>query len=274
MRLAGILVVVLLAVGTAAVAQAPSDWVTVTGTVVDSENRPAEAAKITVFPMEVAISGGLPYATTDAEGKFRLSSPAFGRTRFCAVKEAAGYPDTQLLLFVSATQIADTMPEVLLTPGARVSVNIRLPEPDGVIVGIVTDAVTKLPVRTARIRLDRHDRVTAMHSTTLDPSGRFTYALPDAPIEVTITAPGYKPWSYVDSNGAKALRLSAGEHRNLDIELVPVPPQSPLSTVTIHDWHQSWWLGSLRTGSGVEVQTTMQFFQDHGVHLNIVSPLR
>jgi len=52
-------------------------------------------------------------------------------------------------------------------------------------------------------------------------------------------------------------------------------PQSPLSTTGIQHATQSWFVGSLTSGSGVQVQTnTHQRFIDHGEHTSITSPVR
>jgi hypothetical protein len=52
-------------------------------------------------------------------------------------------------------------------------------------------------------------------------------------------------------------------------------PQSPLTTVKIDHSAQSWYIGSVTPGSGLKVQTdTQQYYQDHALHLSIVSPVR
>jgi hypothetical protein len=54
-----------------------------------------------------------------------------------------------------------------------------------------------------------------------------------------------------------------------------LPPQSPLSSVKIDHVAQTWWVGSTTPALGVEVQSdTLQRYQDHGLHLSIVSPVR
>jgi hypothetical protein len=56
---------------------------------------------------------------------------------------------------------------------------------------------------------------------------------------------------------------------------VSLPPQNPLSTVKIDHTNQAWAIGSLSIGSGVLVQTDVtQRYQDHGLHVSIVSPVR
>jgi hypothetical protein len=54
-----------------------------------------------------------------------------------------------------------------------------------------------------------------------------------------------------------------------------LPPQSPLSSLKIDHVAQTWWVGSTTPALGVEVQSdTLQRYQDHGMHLSIVSPAR
>jgi hypothetical protein len=70
-------------------------------------------------------------------------------------------------------------------------------------------------------------------------------------------------------------RLSPGVYPPGSGTNVPaaLPPLSPLSTTTVMHVNQEWYIGSLDTGKGRRVQTdVIQFYVDHGRHLNIVSP--
>ena len=50
-------------------------------------------------------------------------------------------------------------------------------------------------------------------------------------------------------------------------------PQSPLGTTMVQNASQGWRVGGSTNGQGVLVQTdTCQMYQDHGAHLNIMSP--
>lgn len=202
--------------------QIPSGWSTVTGQVLDSENRPVSYAKISVFPMDVAISGPLPGTTTDKEGHYQLLSPPFpGRTRLGAVKPEAGYPDTQGSLFLSGNESNESMPELFLISGIHLEANIHLPPPDGLLEASIVDAKTGAPVSTARVLLHR-DEPDAMYSTTISPDGHFLFALPPVPIEITVAAPGYHERRYKDAeNGSDKLILNNSDHRIIKIELTP-----------------------------------------------------
>jgi hypothetical protein len=202
--------------------QAPADWATVTGRVLDSDGRPVAGARISIFPKDVGLSGGMPrQPITNQDGAYRLVSPAYpGRTRLCAVKESAGYPNAQYSLFVSSTD--GKMPEVSLTPGGHLeNIDIHLGPPDGIIEGFVVDAGTRAPISKARITLHRSDRE-SISSSTLPPDGHFSYALPPVLIEITVEAPGYLRWTYRDlATRANGIVLSTSDHKKITVELKP-----------------------------------------------------
>jgi hypothetical protein len=198
-------------------AQHSNEPAIVSGQVLDAQGLPVANAKISIFPMG-AVSGGLPSALTDKEGRYRLVSPPFGETWFSAVKETAGYPDTNALLF--APEI-DDRPKVLLGPGTRLTLDIHLGPPDGILDGIITDATTKTKIGNAHITLQR-ESPKSIYSGSLPPDGHFLFALPPAPIEISITANGYLPWKYNDAQtGSDKLTLMNSNRRTLSVQLTP-----------------------------------------------------
>jgi hypothetical protein len=197
--------------------QESTDVSTVAGKVLDMHGRPVQGAHITFFAMDNVVTGPKPVTpVTDLEGYFKLVLPPLGRTRLGATKETEGYPDTQGLLFASGTE---KMPEVNLAPGSHHEVVIQLGPPDGTIEGTVVAADTQMPLNKGRITLRRNSPA-SMFSTTLPKDGHFLFALPSAPIEITIEAPGYRPWTYSDAKSG-ALILPPSEHRTIRVELVP-----------------------------------------------------
>jgi hypothetical protein len=169
--------------------------------------------------MDVAISGPMPKGTiSDESGGYRLSVPPFtGRTRLSAAKPSSGYPDTQGLLFASGKE---NMPLVHLLPGASLEgINIILGPPDGTLTGRVVDKITGTSVPNARITLHRSDPE-SVYSSSLPFDGSFSFALPQAPIGLLITAPGYLSWKYRDDKtGRAAVVLSGSDHLRITVEL-------------------------------------------------------
>jgi len=201
--------------------EVPKDWATVTGHVLDSDGRPLAGAKISALPIDSAISGAIPrQPVTDQNGRFHYVLPAYpGRTRLCAIKESAGYPDTQGLLF---TYPGENMPEVSLVPGGHLeNVDIHLGPPDGVLEGSIVDGVTGAQVPKARITLHRSEPE-SMYSTSLGPDGSFLLALPQSPIEVSVIAPGYLPWKYKDPlTGLDKVLIHSTDRRSIVVALTP-----------------------------------------------------
>lgn len=204
--------------------QVPQGWAVVSGQVLDAQGKPVADATISLFPA-VPFQGGLPYAATNADGRYRLVSPPFGKVWLCAVKPSAGYPDTNSLLFASEV---DDRPEIFLDPNAVLTQDIHLARPVGVLEAQVIDTVTKAIVPNAHIAM-RRQKPQAIYSENIPKDGHFLYALPSAPIEIYITAPSYRQWKYADQNGQNALVLASSERRKLTIELIPDKEDKPPS---------------------------------------------
>jgi len=187
----------------------------VIGRVLDYRGQPVAGARISMLP-ESGFSGVLPSADTNDDGRYRLVSPPCGLVWLVAVKESAGYPDINSLLFAPEV---NTRPKVLLAPGSQIEQDIHLGHPFGVMEGSTVDAKTGAVVSTARI-LMRRDKPESMYSETIR-DGHFLYALPPVPIDISITAPGFLPWRYKDAqNGSSKLVLQTDEHRKMKIELI------------------------------------------------------
>jgi len=192
----------------------------VEGRVLDTQGQPVPGARISMA-IFAGHSGPMPSAATDKDGHYRLVSPPYGKAWLCAVKESAGYPDINATIFVPPVP-EDSRPEVDLTPSSRLHLDIQLGPPDGIFEGTVVDATTNTPIKTARITMRREDIEHGYYSTGIM-GGHFLFALPSAPVEITITAPGYAPWKYKDSKSeVQNLTLSSSERRSLTIELTPI----------------------------------------------------
>lgn len=170
------------------------------------------------LPLHGQDSAHVQWVAQAMEGHYCLASPPFGDTWFSAVKEIAGYPDTNALLFAPAT---DDRPKVFLGPGSNIELDIHLGPPDGILEGVVLNAATKARIANARIAL-RREKPEAIYSGSLPPDAHFLFALPPVPIAISITASGYLPWTYKDIKTAlDKITLSGTDHRTLSAELIP-----------------------------------------------------
>lgn len=208
-------------VALSAIAQADGGRARVSGHVYDASGRPLAHAQISVFPLETAFSGGLPATFTNDLGFYTLDTPAYGKTRILVIKEEAGYPNTMSAVFAPEVE---ALPEVNLDRSADLhDIDIHLGNPDGSIDGEIRDAISKAPVLTARITLRRVSDPDVMLSTNSDRDGTFRFVLPERPIRLTVAAPGYLPWTYVDAaTGNNSLELKPHERKRIVVELQPV----------------------------------------------------
>jgi hypothetical protein len=196
----------------------------VSGHVYDSESNPLPGARVIPFPLEVGTSAPIPFADTNSEGAYSLNLPAYGKTRICASKKGAGYPDTKGAVFVSGNE---NEPEVDVTAGSRLhDVDIHLPPPDGSVDLTVTDKDTGLTISRARITLRREEDPSIMYSGDIEKNGHFYVDLPDRPIQIAITAGGYEPWKYQDAiSGNSFVKVMSHEHKTIAARLSPVPKE-------------------------------------------------
>jgi Carboxypeptidase regulatory-like domain len=224
MRIIRIEILVLLTLFAVSGVNAQSDIssASISGHVYDSEGHPLQGARVIPFPLERGMSGLLPTAESDSEGAYRLNLPAFGKTRICASKKDAGYPDTSMLIFVSGKE---NEPEVNVAVGSRLyDVDIHLPDPDGSLDITVTDQNTGLVIPRARITLRREEDPSVMYSTDIGSNGHFHLELPNRPIQIEITAGGYEPSIYKDAiSGNLFVKVMAHEHKAIAFHMSPVP---------------------------------------------------
>jgi hypothetical protein len=199
-------------------AQSGQERVSLAGHVYDNQGKGLGGARIFLFPLEAAVGGPLPVAISNEDGSYRLTSPAFGKTRICASLERLGYPDTFNKVFSSP---ADHFPELVLSPGAEFgSVDIHLGPPDGILEGTVVDRDTGAVVPFARIAIRWKEDPSVFRSESISRTGHFLYALPDRPISIEITAPGYQPWTYTNpSTYVRFIELKSTDHQAVKIEL-------------------------------------------------------
>jgi hypothetical protein len=191
------------------------------GRVVDINGQPVSEATVHALKSELTI-GRLPTAYTDQQGMFLIEGLTTGTYTVSAAKEEDGYPPTDSPFYsvglVEAPQI--TVHEQEITP----EVVIQLGPKAAKLVGRIIDATTRKPVNHVQMTLSRFDYPNYQYSTSPDLKGDFELLVPSLPVNIQVSAPGYKNW-YYGGDGSKgqanAMHLKPNTTRELVISLWP-----------------------------------------------------
>ena len=205
----------------------------ITGTVVDENNAPVAAAKVTADAFDGRPSGSLVrYVETDETGHFVIERLTWGKYRVFAKKESACYPDMSWSfysndLFPIAT-IGPTMPSAKL--------QIKLGPKAGVMTGVVTDAHTGAPVNAA-FKLVRAASPDKWISTSVPSSYRVL--LPTATeVLLEVSAPGFENW-----HSGHPLLVQSSAPLRLDIALKRTAnPNLHPSRFLVPEGYEGWLL--------------------------------
>ena len=191
------------------------------GQVVTKEGLPV--ANATVYAFEY---GRSPSNVTDVQGKFMLTHLPVGKHRIIAYKEGDGFPNL-LWSFYSEAYKREEFPIVNVEENQLVrGVIVRLGPKAGRLLIRVIDAKTKQPIRDVSVALNhKGKRKTLFRSGTTRSDGEFDLLIPPSiPINVVLSAPGYKTWRYVNAKSVDrdAVRIQSGSSRKIIVELKPV----------------------------------------------------
>ena len=170
-------------------------------------------AELHGVPMAKAIR----YVQTGGDGSFVIDRLDFGTFDVNVGKEQDGYPQSDWSLY--ADKAAATVTISLERPTADVI--LKIGPKAATLVGTVRDAVTGKPLNsTFLIRRSEKRWI----STSAPPDFHFLIP-PDTPIDVEVSAPGYKTWCYTDEVGSP-LQLQSAVEKRFEIELTPAPDGS------------------------------------------------
>jgi len=191
---------------------------TIAGTVLDANGQVAEGARVCLSVSSGDRNSGITKEIAcsisgDKYGQFQLEHLKMG-TYTVFAQDAADH----------ASMDEDKGPQVTLTADAPYGhVALRL-KPGGILLGSVTDAVSGKPIRQFQVQYVELDRQGS--GSTFGFEGKFRVVVPVATdFVVIVTAQGHKGWVYTDSNDQSrpVLRVAAGDQKELDIELQPLP---------------------------------------------------
>lgn len=183
------------------------------GMVLDDKRKAASGAKVFDLPMGSPMNGKEHYAVTNSQGAFELNSVSIGKVMVVATKE--GYPDGRLAVFAGD----DEPPVVDVRQGMVTSgVVVELGPKGATIAGKVLDDSTHKTVRTARVLLSREDHTDWFEETTVSVEGAFELVVPQKPMKLTVTAPGYALWTYESTDkSAKSGTILLRPEARLDL---------------------------------------------------------
>lgn len=192
------------------------------GTVIDSSGAPV--ANATVYLLQ---NGRSPATVTNAEGNFVLSNVPAGAHRVFAYKESENYPNPVWSFYSYGLQGLPVV-EVRTNEVSR-GVLVHLPPKAGRLTVLVTDAMTKRPVADASISVNHEGKpTTAFKPGATGRNGELTILVPvGVPVNLKVTAEGYRTWSYRDKNTKPpdAIQLKTGENKSMKIELTKLYPR-------------------------------------------------
>jgi len=195
---------------------------TISGTVLDEHGEPFKGVQVCNY-MRVAPSpreaSGDCAATTDAAGQFSIHHLAMGAISVEAIKLDDGY------VAFAGTSVKD---EVTLTPDQpSATVVLKLGPKPAMILASVKDSSTGKPVPVFQVGWAISN---VSGGQTISQVNERALVAPDKSLVITISANGYKTWTYHDPSDPSrpaTIRFEPGEERKLLVELEPEAPAEP-----------------------------------------------
>ncbi|MGA7820380.1 MAG: carboxypeptidase-like regulatory domain-containing protein [Candidatus Sulfotelmatobacter sp.] len=186
---------------------------TVSGTVTDATGSAAPNAFVCAAPAEdTSIAGDLRWVQVDSNGRFRITLRP-GRYVIRAKEEGEGYPDPSFLLSADNGAV---FPEVTVEESNLTGVLVALGARGGILSGELRDNTNQQPIPKGKVTIRDAERRDAFVEVTTNEEGRFRFAVPSKPLQISAAAPGYLASRYGEG---RTLILSPGEHRSIVIEL-------------------------------------------------------
>lgn len=183
------------------------------GVVTDSNGTAIAGASVAAIPIdERGSAGNFGWVHVDDKGRFHLVLKQ-GRYIIRAKAEADGYPDPSFLLCSDPSAM---FPEVTIEQADVSSVRVVLGMRGGVLAGDLRDEATQQAVPNGKLTIRDARQHDAFVELSANQGGHFQFTVPNKPVQIAATAPGYEMARY--GNGQE-IALSDGEHRSVTIWL-------------------------------------------------------
>jgi hypothetical protein len=152
----------------------------------------------------------LRWIQADNEGRFRLTlSP--GRYEIRAKDEIHGYTDPNFML---STDPHSDFPVIAVDSRDLSEVKVKLGTKGGILEGELLDKATRSPVEKGKVTIADARRPEVFVEVFADKEGRFQFAVPNKPLQISGSAPGYRAASFEEG-----VTLAGGEHLKITLEL-------------------------------------------------------
>ena len=191
----------------------------ISGTVLDANGQVAEGARVCI-----SLTSGDPKSGMTTEIACPISADKYGQFQFEHLKVGTYRVFAQNAAEHSAVDAEKGLKATLTADGPYAHVTLRL-KPGGILLGSVTDASSGKPVEQFELQYVELDHQGG--GTSFEQNGKFWVVVPVATdLVIILTAQGYQGWVYTDSDNQSRpmLKVAAGERKQLDIELQPLPP--------------------------------------------------
>lgn len=194
------------------------------GRVVNAEGQPVAGA-IVGANMDAAGSSLEVTSRSDENGNYRIQVRNAGAYTMYASKEEDGYADTLSGFHQEGKPV---IPKVNLHKNEIVhNIEVRLGSKAEHLEGIISEAITGIPISKATITLRRTDNPQLLYRIGAGEekkNGKFQVLVPHGPFTIEVSSPGYETWTYSkdgSGNQPDSLKLNYGETKKLSIALRP-----------------------------------------------------
>jgi hypothetical protein len=188
------------------------------GTLIYEDGKPVKDATVHAEPLDRAMTGIVPYATTDKNGHFVVAHLLLGKYAVGGEKPDEGYPN-MTIPFYSDFKF-DTV--VVSSRNPVANVRVHLGPKAGILVGTVVDSLTSAPLNPC-VEFRRAKAPRNFLSGTGLVNAKYRVLVPsDTGLFMKVWYGGHKSWYYpgtTQKTQSRALNLKPGEVMTIDIRL-------------------------------------------------------
>jgi hypothetical protein len=161
---------------------------TVSGSVTDATGSAGPTASVGAVPAgETSSVGDVRWVHVDNNGGFRITRRP-GRYLIRAKEEGEGYPDPSFLLSADNGVVFS---EVTVGESGLTGVPVALGARGGILSGELRDNANRQPIPKGKATIRDAERRDAFVEVTTNGEGRFRFAVPSKPLQISAAAPGY-----------------------------------------------------------------------------------